>query len=244
MHKAERLVLMNELFLHSIRIAAAVIPAVLLMIRIYRADRLEQEPARILVGLVLLGFAATVLALIAEQLGEAVLAYFLDETSVIYRLVLCFIVVACSEEGAKLLFLKLRTWRSPSFDCQFDGVVYAVFISLGFALWENIGYVLIYGLGTALLRALTAVPGHACFGVFMGMWYSMARRYESHGWHDPSEKSMWKAFLIPMLLHGCYDFIATSEEWIFLLVFLVFVAGMFIWANHLMKKLAQQDSYF
>ena len=94
----------------------------------------------------------------------------------IYDALLYFGVVAVSEEGFKFLLLHRRTWRESEFDCCFDGVVYAVFLSLGFALWENIRYVLAYGFATAVARALTAVPGHACFGVFMGAWYGAARR--------------------------------------------------------------------
>ena len=236
--------MLSAFFLHPILIAAAVIPAVLLMIRVYRADRLEREPAGLLAGLVLRGILATVLALVAERIGETVLAFFFDENSLLYRLLLCFVVVGGSEEGAKLLLLKWRTWRSPSFDCQFDGVVYSVFVALGFALWENIGYVLMYGLGTALIRAVTAVPGHACFGVFMGMWYATARRYENCGWHQQSKSCLAKAFWIPLLLHGCYDSIALSQRQGFGLIFLVFVAGMFIAANLLLKKLSKEDGYF
>lgn len=92
----------------------------------------------------------------------------LPQSSTAYNVLLYFVVVALSEEGFKYLLLKKRTWYSSEFNCQFDGVVYAVFVALGFALWENISYVLMYGLGTAAVRAVTAVPGHACFGVFMG----------------------------------------------------------------------------
>ncbi len=236
--------MLSFFFIHPLLIAAAVIPAVLLMIRVYRSDRLEREPTSLLLGLVLRGILATVLALVAEHIGEFTLAFFFDERSLLYRLLLCFVVVGGSEEGAKLLLLKWRTWRSPSFDCQFDGVVYAVFVSLGFALWENIGYVAMYGLGTALIRAVTAVPGHACFGVFMGMWYSTARRYANCGLSDQSKSCLWKAFYIPVLLHGCYDSIAMSERQGFGLIFLVFVSGMFIAANLLLKKLSREDGYF
>ena len=236
--------MLSFFFIHPLLIAAAVIPAVLLMIRVYRSDRLEREPTRLLLGLVLRGILATVLALVAERIGEFTLAFFFDERSLLYRLLLCFVVVGGSEEGAKLLLLKWRTWHSPSFDCQFDGVVYAVFVSLGFALWENIGYVAMYGLGTALIRAVTAVPGHACFGVFMGMWYSTARRYANCGLSDQSKSCLWKAFYIPVLLHGCYDSIAMSERQGFGLIFLVFVSGMFIAANLLLKKLSREDGYF
>ena len=70
-----------------------------------------------------------------------------------YNAIMYFGIVAFSEEGAKYFLLRRRTWHSAAFNCQFDGVVYAVFVALGFALWENISYVLMYGLSTALVRA-------------------------------------------------------------------------------------------
>ena len=154
---------MSELIL----VAAAVIPAVYLMVRVYRADRLEKEPAGLLIGLLILGVISTTLAGITEELGDAFLEEIFPQGGLLYDALLYFIVVALSEEGFKYLLLKIRTWKSPHFNCQFDGVVYAVFVSLGFALWENIAYVLRYGFGTAVARAVTAVRGHACFGVFM-----------------------------------------------------------------------------
>ena len=116
-----------------------------------------------------------------EQIGEAILGILLPQSSTAYNVLLYFIVVALSEEGFKYLLLKKRTWYSGEFNCQFDGIVYAVFVALGFALWENISYVLMYGLGTAAVRAVTAVPGHACFGVFMGAFYGLAKRNANIG---------------------------------------------------------------
>lgn len=92
-----------------------------------------------------------------------------------------FVIVAIAEESSKYFFLKKRTWNNPEFNCQYDGVVYAVFVSLGFALWENINYVLSYGFSTAIVRAITAIPGHACFGVFMGVFYGLARKQYNRG---------------------------------------------------------------
>jgi hypothetical protein len=45
------------------------------------------------------------------------------------------------------------------FSQKFDGIVYAVFVSMGFAAIENIMYVFDYGYQTGLVRAFTAVPG-------------------------------------------------------------------------------------
>ena len=165
-------------------IAAAVIPAVFLLIKVYRADRLEKEPIGLLLSLLFLGIISTSLAALTEQLGEGILYRFVEENTILYNIILYYVIVAVSEEGFKYLLLRYRTWNSPNFNCEFDGVVYAVFVSLGFALWENIGYVLTYGFETAVARAFTAVPGHASFGVFMGVWYGAAKRYELAGMKD------------------------------------------------------------
>ena len=161
-------------YVNPILIAAAVIPAIVLLRFVYKEDRLDKESPGLLLSLVLFGIIATFAALVSEQIGEAVLALIVPENTTAYNAILYFVVVALSEEGFKYLLLKKRTWWSSEFNCQFDGVVYAVFVSLGFALWENISYVLMYGLGTAAVRAVTAVPGHACFGVFMGAFFGLA----------------------------------------------------------------------
>lgn len=160
-------------YVNPILIAAAVIPAIVLLRFVYKEDRLDKESPRLLLSLVLFGIIATFAALISEQIGETVLALIVPQDTTAYNAILYFIVVALSEEGFKYLLLKKRTWWSSEFNCQFDGVVYAVFVSLGFALWENISYVAMYGLGTAAVRAVTAVPGHACFGVFMGAFTAL-----------------------------------------------------------------------
>ena len=192
-------------YTNPILIAAAVIPAIFLLVHVYRADKLEKEPAPLLISLVLYGIAATFIALILERLGSALLGQFFPEDSVPYNVIMYFGVVAFSEEGAKYFLLKRRTWNSAAFNCQFDGVVYAVFVALGFALWENISYVLMYGLSTALVRAVTAVPGHACFGVFMGVWYGLAKRLHGQGRGSASKLCRVLALLLPAFLHGCYD---------------------------------------
>ena len=229
--------------MQSVLIAAAVVPAVWLLIKIYRADRLEREPLGLIVSLVLLGIVSTTFAAMSEQLGETVLSAFYPEGSRPYDLILYFGIVALSEELFKYLLLRLRTWRSPDFNCLFDGVVYAVSVSLGFALWENISYVLQFGMGVAFARALTAVPGHACFGVFMGAWYGAAKKRELAGKPGHSARCRWMAVLVPVLLHGSYDFIASQQSEEMGGIFVGFVALMFFIAYRLVVHISKHDSY-
>ena len=222
-------------------IAAAVIPAIVLLVKVYRSDRLEKEPPRLILGLVLLGVLATLLAMGGEWVGSLFLKNMDNET--LRDILLYFVVVAGCEEGAKYLFLRRRTWYDQNFNCQYDAVVYAVAVALGFALWENLSYVFEYGLTTALVRAVTAVPGHACFGVFMGAWYGSAKRADNFGYPEKSIYYRVLSVLVPMFLHGLYDFIATRTSDASTWIFVVFVVIMFLISFRLVKKLSNEDRY-
>ena len=222
-------------------VAAAVIPAVFLMIKVYRSDRLEQESASMIWTLVKAGILSSLIALVAERVLSAVLNLILPGGSVLYNVILYFGIVAFAEEGAKYFVLKYRTWNSPEFNCQYDGVVYAVFVSLGFALWENISYVMAYGFSTAIVRAVTAIPGHASFGVFMGVFYGLAKKYERIGNPAGSKTCRTLSVVVPAILHGAYDYIATSQtgEWIFL----IFIALLFAASFALVNKASKNDQF-
>ena len=230
-------------YTNPILIAAAVLPAIFLLVHVYRADKLEKEPAPLLISLVLYGIAATFIALVLERAGSFLLGLWFEEGSVAYNAIMYFGIVAFSEEGAKYFLLRRRTWHSAAFNCQFDGVVYAVFVALGFALWENISYVLMYGLSTALVRAVTAVPGHACFGVFMGIWYGAARRYANEGDFVGERVCRRRALWLPVLIHGMYDFLASLEFAYIGLIFIAFIVVVFLAARRRVKIVSRNDRF-
>ena len=195
-------------YTNPILIAAAVLPAIFLLVHVYRADKLEKEPAPLLISLVLYGIAATFIALVLERAGSFLLGLWFEEGSVAY-----------------------------------NAIMYFGFVALGFALWENISYVLMYGLSTALVRAVTAVPGHACFGVFMGVWYGLAKRLHGQGRDSASKLCRVLALLLSALLHGCYDFIASIESVHYGWLFAAFVAILFVLAFILVRRQARHDRY-
>ena len=223
-------------------IAAAILPALVLLFYIYKRDRVNKEPDMLLLALVLLGMASVFIALVLELIGTGMLSLYLEEETIPYLLLDNFIVIGAAEEGSKFLMLRLKTWRSPHFDCSFDAVVYAVFVSLGFALAENVGYVLLGGLSTALLRAATSVPGHMSFGVFMGACYSLARVNANRGLHSRSRLWQMLAVVLPALFHGSYDFICELPNGTAFLVY-PFAAGMILCAFLLVRALARKDRY-
>ncbi|MBO6011568.1 MAG: PrsW family intramembrane metalloprotease [Oscillospiraceae bacterium] len=222
-------------------VVAAVIPALFLMLRAYKSDRLEKEPPSLLWRLAIAGVLSSLIALVVERVLGLVLNAAVAQDSKLYDVLLYFVVVAFGEEGAKYFMLKRRTWRSPEFNCQYDGVVYALFVSLGFALWENISYVMAYGFSTALIRALTAIPGHACFGVFMGAFYGMAKRRANESDASGSKALRVLAVLVPALLHGTYDYIASTDGSIW--GFIGFIVVLFIVSFVLIGRMAKNDRY-
>ena len=226
-----------------ILIAAAVIPALWLMMKVYQLDRLERESPALLKSLVRAGILSSLLALVEERILSALLNRFLAPNTVAYNVILYFGIVALAEESSKYIFLKRNSWNNREFNCQYDGVVYAVFVSLGFALWENISYVMNYGFTTAIARAVTAIPGHACFGVFMGVFYGIAKKYDFRQESAKSKLYRFFTLLVPMLLHGAYDYIATLEQTESGWYFVPFIAVLFIISYILVKRTAKLDQY-
>lgn len=228
---------------HIILIVAAVVPAILLLRFIYKSDRLEKEPKSLIWSLVKKGIISTFVAVMMERLGEGILNLFFKNETVLYDLILYFVIVGFSEEVSKFVLLDRTTWNSEHFNCKFDGVVYAVTVSLGFALWENIEYVLTYGFETALVRAITAVPGHACFGVFMGVWYGLAKSLELRDDEKGCKTCRILCVAVPAFIHGCYDFIATMTDNKSMFIFVAFVAVLFLVSFLVVKKLSDTDRY-
>ena len=221
--------------------AAALLPAIYLMKYIYRKDTVEKEPSMLLMSLLIYGVIAALISIALEGIGTKILNSLMDQSSVGYTLVLAFVVVAMVEEGAKFAMLKRRTWREVKYNYRFDGIVYAVFVSLGFAAFENIGYVLGYGLSVAPARALLAVPGHMCFGVFMGTFYGRAKQCQV--WGDKSEEraNLWLGYIVAVLLHGFYDSCAMINTVASSITFIAFVVIMYIVVIKKVNKESQND---
>ena len=222
-------------------LAAALLPAFILLRYVYKQDTVEKEPTGLLVSLLFMGCLSALCAGTVEGVAEYLLQIVVDPTSPIYVVLLAFLVVAVAEEGCKLFFLKRRTWKHPAFNFRFDGVVYAVFVSLGFAALENVQYVAMYGLSVALPRALLAIPGHLSFSIFMGVHYGRARLLENLGDHEGAKRSIRKGFRVAVFLHGFYDACAMLGTVWSLGLFLIFVLIMFARAYRTLKRESAED---
>jgi protease PrsW len=178
----------------------ALAPSLAICIFIYYKDKFNREPKRLLVYSFLLG-AFSIVPALAGTYGIKYLfgiSHTNDSTD-IDQLIYAFLAVALSEEGAKFFYLRLYAYRQKDFDEPFDGITYAVIISMGFATVENLLYV--YdggGLTTGIHRMFTAVPGHASFAVVMGYYVGLSKF--SH-----QKYLQWVGLGLAILLHGIYD---------------------------------------
>ena len=223
-------------------ILAAVVPALLLMRYIYNQDRIEKEPSGLLVNLALRGAVAVLLSVVLEVLGLLALNRFLEPGTFAYTVIEAFAVVAVVEEGAKFLLLYRKTWRHPNFNYRFDAVIYAVFVSLGFAALENIVYVFSHGLGIALLRAVLSIPGHMGFAVFMGVYYGRAKLCSNQGDRSGCRSNLWRGYLVAVFLHGVYDTCCMMGTVEATELFLLFVIAMYIRVYRRIRRESQTDA--
>jgi RsiW-degrading membrane proteinase PrsW (M82 family) len=179
-------------------VLAAGFPVIVFLIIIYKKDS-EKEPPKLLFKCFLWGCIASLPIIVIELIVDSFNVF---ESLFFYSFYESFIVAAVVEEGFKFLFLFLIIWKHKEFDQFYDGIVYAVFVSLGFALVENILYVAEYGFGTAIMRAVLSVPGHGLFGVAMGYFFALAKFSGKRG-----TKMLWLSFLVPVAFHGLYNFL-------------------------------------
>lgn len=218
-------------------VAAALLPPLVLLGVVYRMDRLEREPPALLAGLFLRGVLAMFPILILELLASQFVDFFYWQP-LVYLFLTYFVIPGFVEEGVKFRVLRRRTWNEPNFNYRFDGVVYAVFVSLGFAAVENVLYVLTSGFSTAVLRAVFSIPGHAMFGVIMGLSFSQASWAQRHGQREQAAAQQKRAWLLPALLHGAYDFLLVG----FGGLFYVYFFGLVLYVVRLLRRATREDS--
>ncbi|MBQ0788109.1 MAG: PrsW family intramembrane metalloprotease [Oceanihabitans sp.] len=194
----------------------AIAPVLLIIVYIYYKDKYDKEPKRLLFYSFLLGavvsiIVTTVLYIISDYTIPIEIA---GNTSVLQLFVKAFFIVALIEEFSKYIIVRYFAQTNKAFNEQFDGIVYAVMVSMGFAATENIMYVLQGGVETALLRAFTAVPAHATFAVLMGFFMGKAKFSKNR------RRLNLLGLVLAILFHGAYDFF----------LFLEFIPGIWIGA--------------
>jgi len=215
----------------------SIAPVFIILAYIYYRDKYEQEPLLLLVKGLAAGCLITIPTVYFEQLIQSMGSNLTGLNAAAWN---AFVVAALVEEAFKFAAVYFLIWRNPNFNETFDGIVYAVFISLGFALVENLLYVFgsDEGIKIGMMRAFTAVPAHAMFGIMMGYRFGLAKFIPSR-----RNEFLVMAFIVPFFFHGVYDFILMSEESILILLFIPFVMYL-LWRSVMRMRELIRTSFF
>jgi RsiW-degrading membrane proteinase PrsW (M82 family) len=198
---------------------------------IYSRDRYEKEPLSILLKALIAGVIIVLPVLLIERLVAMPAERFEGILNAAYT---AFVIAALSEEGMKFGAFLIFFWKNKNYNERFDGIIYAVYIALGFAGVENILYVFSGGYSVGLVRALTAVPAHALFGIVMGFYLGKAKFSQKHMFLN-----LVLAFFIPFLFHGLYDFLLMANSPAFIATFIpIFI---YFWISGFKKMTIASD---
>lgn len=179
-------------------LAISTAPGACIVLYIYIKDKHEKEP----IGLLVKSFVFGAVAVLVTWMISFPLENFVpkDETDIYQQAIHAFIFVALVEEFSKFLFVRGILYNDDHFNEPFDGIVYSVTVSMGFATLENVFYVSEGGYATAIVRMFTAVPAHATFAVLMGYFIGRAKFAKSGTYNS------LVGLLAATAFHGAYDY--------------------------------------
>ena len=228
------------------------LPVFLVGLYTYKKDK-HKEPGKILVKLFLGGMGSCLLVVLTSLILGIIfpiLSMDTDELNLFQLLINVFIGVALVEEACKWIIAYKISYNDRAFDELYDAVLYCVFVALGFAFFENLLYVYEGGVGTGLLRAILAVPGHACDGMVMGYYLGLAKACDVNRKKNLKTKNLILSVLVPTILHGIYDYCLFTESTIFMCMFVIFIICLYIYVirkinkiSSLNRKIKYKDNY-
>ncbi len=221
-------------------VSLAMLPGILIVVYIFRKDKVEKEPVNLIVRMVIFGALSCIPAALLENWIDPMLPEY-PEGSLGYAMSISFLSAGLIEELCKFMFLRTGIWKNKEFDYRFDGVVYGVSVAAGFAMLENILYVLDGGISVAITRAFLSVPLHAFCGAFMGAFLGMAKKHHVSGNSGRAIGCQLCAVIIPVVIHGIYDTFAFLNWNYASLCLLAFTALLYVTGITVINRLAKDD---
>ena len=187
-------------------LALALGPGVFWTWYFYRRDRLEPEPAALVIKIFFLGALVT----LPVAFIEGLLGLFIASP-----LVMGVIVAPIVEECGKFQVVRRFAYRNIEFDEPMDGIVYAASAALGLASLENVLYVFTayitspsLAVGTIIVRAIFSVPGHALFSSVWGYALGRAKFMAA----ERRGAVVIRGLILGMVLHGIFNLLLISAE--------------------------------
>lgn len=204
-----------------LQLVLALLPCALLMHLILYMDRNEREPLGLVMKILVMGAISVIPASLIESVVEGL--PFMKAAGLKNAFLESFLSAAPIEELCKLMPVVLFAWNRSEFNEENDGIVYTGASALGFALLENIFFVLSKGLWVGLIRAVSSIPLHCFAGVVMGYYVGKAKF--ATGKKLPL---LFTGFVWVYFAHGLYDMLCLSRSSLVMLLLPMMVAVVWI----------------
>lgn len=216
----------------------AIAPVFVIILYVYFMDKYDKEPKGLLFASFLLGAIVSVIVTMIIYLGFDIILPITNKFSAWQMFIKAFVIVALTEEFSKYIIVRYFAQPKKAFNEPYDGIMYAVMVSMGFAATENIIYVVQGGYITGILRAFTAVPAHATFGILMGYFMGKAK------FSNRRIKLNLTGLLLAIIFHGFYDYFLFLDfiPGIWIGAFISLFIGVFLSRKAIKKH--QNDSHF
>ncbi len=201
----------------AVYIGLSVVPALFLVVLLWRMDVVRYEPIETLAITFLLGvFFAGFAAIFNSALRELFVGF-----GAVGLVLYFFLVVGPIEETVKLFAVRVHAYRVSHSDAVIDGAIYGAVAGLGFAAIENMLYITQEYLQTAGTTSagiidptaqIAAVrtfagPGHVIYSAFAGYYLGLAK-------FNPGKRGpiIIKGLFIAAIIHATYNTLVTNLD--------------------------------
>lgn len=159
-------------------------------------------------------------------------AYLLAENNLPGLFAYAIFGIGLIEELAKMIPFLLIVIHFKDFDEPIDGIIYASFIALGFAMMENFQYLQFITNAEAWARGFAGPVVHIVFASIWG--YYIGRAYLCQ---KPIGLIIIATLAFTAVLHGIYDFIVIAMPAPALPVAAFLIVGIWLWRLALIRDL-------
>lgn len=184
----------------------------------YGRDKWEPEPRMMVFRIFLWGMASTIPAIFLELLGTYAIDIFVPgpllQSPTFYVALMMFVIVGPVEEFCKYVVVRWKVYGHEEFNEPMDGMVYGAASALGFAAFENVGYLFSAQINndlasTFFLRALLSVPAHMLFASLWSYPMGLAKFMSK----NKGERIIRNGLIASMIAHGLFNFLVMTFAW-------------------------------
>lgn len=225
----------------NMMILIAIIPSIIIGLLVYKSDKKEKEPFKELLKAFLMGILSVIITL-AISVIISLFDIDMDSLNLLELTLYVLLTIGLVEEFSKFLCVNIFLRNNKNYNYMYDGIVYSIYISLGFATIENILYLIDSNIALGIIRAVVTVPAHVFFAIFMGYYFS--KYMYSISIHKKEKKYLLYSLLIPVILHTIFDTLLFSGNVVLAIIFIIFIVLLYVVSIKQMIKGIKEEKPF